>query len=191
VQLGKMVDGEYTDFGLEQVFEVAPVAPGTLEGATPEAYASFMRELAAMQRSVLGTRETIDESVRALHAIQEALLRSTVGDASLDEQARAMERRFVDLRERLLGNRQRRRMGDPGPVSVSRRLEVAVSGTSQATYGPTATHLQGLEIARQELEELQAELNRLVDADLPALKQRLDAAGVPWTPGRGVPLLGH
>ena len=35
--------------------------------------------------------------------------------------------------------------------------------------------------------ELRDELTRLVDTDLAALERKLDAAGVPWTPGRGVP----
>ena len=100
-----------------------------------------------------------------------------------------MERDFLDLRERLAGDRQRRMMGDPGPVSVARRLNVAVSGTAQSTYGPTATHLQGLAIAREEFEQIRTLLDDLLEAALPALEQRLDAAGVPWTPGRGVPPL--
>jgi len=31
------------------------------------------------------------------------------------------------------------------------------------------------------------ELRQLVDVDLPHLEDRLEDAGVPWTPGRGVP----
>ena len=31
------------------------------------------------------------------------------------------------------------------------------------------------------------ELQRLVEADLPALEERLEAAGVPWTTGRALP----
>jgi hypothetical protein len=111
-------------------------------------------------------------------------------DSSLDGQVRAMERNFLDLRARLSGDPTRSRMGDPGPMSVSRRVRVAVSGTAQSTYGPTATHLQGIRIAREEFEEIRNELDRLIDAELPALERALDAAGVPWTPGRGVPPLG-
>jgi hypothetical protein len=41
------------------------------------------------------------------------------------------------------------------------------------------------DIARRGLTELQAELDQLMGEDLPALERRLDAAGVPWTSGRG------
>jgi hypothetical protein len=92
-----------------------------------------------------------------------------------------------DLRERLAGNRQRERMGDPGPVSIARRLEVAGMGTRSSTYGPTPTHRRSLEIAREEFETLRRDLDQVIRVDLPALETKLDAAGVPWTPGRATP----
>ena len=113
-------------------------------------------------------------------------MRAMVGDAVLDQEAGDMERNFLDLRERLMGNRTRRAMGDHGPVSVERRINVVVIGAALSTYGPTPTHLRSLEIAREELALILTELERLAGTDLPALEKRLDAAGVPWTPGRGV-----
>ena len=35
--------------------------------------------------------------------------------------------------------------------------------------------------------DIKARMNRLTESDLPSLRKDLDAAGVPWTPGRGVP----
>ena len=189
VRMGRMVDGEYTDLGLEQTFQVVPLRSGTLEGATPGEYASFMQELASLQGAILGAKEAIDASVNQLRAIQETLLRSTGEEEHLDEAARNMERWFLDLRERLLGNSVRQRMGDPGPIPVSRRLQVVVSGTAQSTHGPTASHRVSLEIVREEFDSIRSELEPLIDLELPALELRLDAAGVPWTPGRGVPPL--
>ena len=56
-----------------------------------------------------------------------------------------------------------------------------------STYGPTADHRKTLDIAQEELAEVSAGLAQLVEVDLPAFEQKLEAAGVPWTPGRGVP----
>jgi hypothetical protein len=44
-----------------------------------------------------------------------------------------------------------------------------------------------VEIAERLFTEVRRELDRL-EADFTALQERLDAAGVPWTPGRGVPI---
>jgi hypothetical protein len=64
---------------------------------------------------------------------------------------------------------------------------VAQYGNNYSTYGPTPTHRRSLEIAQEEFAAAQKELDRIFDDDLPALEKKLDAAGVPWTPGRGVP----
>ena len=114
-------------------------------------------------------------------------MRSTVGDSSLDDEARTLERRLNDLQQRLVGDRKRRRMGDPGPISIERRLDVAEMGNRLSTYGPTPTQRQSFEIAKGQFAELRRELDRLIDVDVPALEEKLESAGVPWTPGRGVP----
>ena len=60
-------------------------------------------------------------------------------------------------------------------------------GNRLSTYGPTPTHRRQFEIAKDQFAALREQLTQLVDTDLPALEAQLDAAGVPWTPGRGVP----
>jgi hypothetical protein len=187
VSLAKRIDGQVTDLGKSQSFEVVPLRSGTLPGATPEELTEFLQELSALQRAVRGAGAAIEETEQRLASIRETLMRSTVTGVSLDETTRALERRLADMKERLEGNRQRRGLGDPGPVSITRRLEVAVTGNRLSTYGPTPTHRESFAIAGEEFAELRRDLDRLIDVDLPALEDRLDAAGVPWTPGRGVP----
>ena len=60
-------------------------------------------------------------------------------------------------------------------------------GTFRSTYGPTPTHERMMEIAEAEFEAVKTALRRMGDTELPALRRSLDEAGVPWTPGRGVP----
>ena len=100
---------------------------------------------------------------------------------------RELERTLAELRDRLVGNERRDLMGDPGPVSVRRRINVAQTGNMLSTYGPTPTHLESVAIARGEFAELRNALARLADVQLPQLERKLEAAGVPWSPGRGAP----
>jgi len=60
-------------------------------------------------------------------------------------------------------------------------------GTFRSSYGPTATHLEAVEIAEAQFAGIQSGLQRIVDMEMPALRKELDESGVPWTPGRGVP----
>ena len=91
------------------------------------------------------------------------------------------------LIELLRGNRRRSRLNDAGPVSISRRIGSAQGNMFGSTYGPTAMHREQLAIGRAQFATLQTELDGIVAEDLPRLERELDAAGVPWTPGRGVP----
>jgi hypothetical protein len=105
----------------------------------------------------------------------------------LREQTRSIELELLDMQQLLQGNETRSLYSEEGPVSISYRLQVAVLGTFRSTYGPTPTHLRMVEIAESEFGDLKTRLKQIGDSDLPALRRELDAAGVPWTPGRTVP----
>lgn len=187
VHLAKRVDGVVTDLGTPQSFEVVPLRSRGLPGAAPDDVAAFWQEIAEFTRRTDGANEALKEAGKRLDAIKEALARSKVPHAQLDEETRILERRLEELSDRLRGNRLRRRFKDPGPVSILRRLEVAKSGVFMSTYGPTPTHRRSLEIAAEEFAAFGRELDRILTEELPALQRDLEAAGVPWTPGRGVP----
>ncbi len=187
VSLAKRVDGVVTDLEKTQRFDVVPTTQGVLPGASPDEAVAFLQEIGRLQRAVRGAEAAIEETSARLERIKGSLMNSTVSDVSLDDEARRLERWLRSLGERLSGNRQRTVMGDPGPVSVVRRLDVALLGNRFSTYGPTSTHRKSLQVAGEQFAELGRQLDKLVTVDLPALEAELDAAGVPWTPGRGVP----
>ncbi len=60
-------------------------------------------------------------------------------------------------------------------------------GGLRSLYGPTKTQLEAYSIAKRQYAELKRGLGLLVEKGLPDLERKLDDAGLPWTPGRGVP----
>ncbi len=187
VSLAKRVEGVVTDLDRTRSFDVVPMTRGVLPGASPDEAVGFLQEIGKLQRAVRGAKAAIEETSGKIERIKGSLMNSTVNDVLLDDETRRLERWLESLGERLSGDRQRTVMGDPGPISVLRRLDVALLGNRFSTYGPTATHRKSLRIAREQFAELGDQLDRLITVDLPALEARLDAEGVPWTPGRGVP----
>ena len=57
---------------------------------------------------------------------------------------------------------------------------------SSSAHGPTTAQQESFRIARKLYDETVAELTELVDTDYAALKEAMDIARVPWTPGRGI-----
>jgi hypothetical protein len=187
VSMAKRVEGKLTDLNLTQSFEVVPHRDPAIPGATPEEALAFLRNLAALDRAVQGAEATIEETEVRLRGIKEALMRSTIGESDLDDEARTLERRLQDIKYEIVGSPRRENYGDPGPVSVSRRISVATMGSRYSMYGPTPTHRESAAIAEEQFAELRQALRQLIEVDLRDLERRLEAAGVPWTPGRGVP----
>ncbi len=186
VSLAHRVDGVTTPAGEPQSFTVKPLMEGTLEGAAPADTVKFLHQLAELQRGVSGAQATLEETRRRLDAIGDVLRRSTA-DASLADEVRKLGERLYEVRELLDGNRQKGRMGEPDAPSITRRLFVVITGNRFSTYGPTPHHRRNFEIASEELAEVRKRLAQLINVDLEALERKLEAAGVPWTPGRSVP----
>ena len=187
VSLAQRHDGEVADLGQSQTFEVKPLRDPVLPGMAPAEMVAALREVADLQRAVSAAGAAIGETEKRLGAIKEVLMRSTVSDSSLDDEARALAGRLADLKEALEGNEQQDAIGEPTPPSVSRRLFTVAMGNRLSAYGPTPHHLESFRIAEEEFVAIREGLNRIVRIDLPALEAKLEAAGVPWTPGRGVP----
>ena len=184
VHLWKRVDGAMIDLGLSQTFVVKPLGGGALPGAAPEEVAAFYAELAQAEDRASRSETVIREGLREVRAALWAAQR--LGNTEWSAQARDLEERLLDGLLALSGDPRRNEMGDPGPRSIRSRLWVGSIGTSYSTYGPTPTHREALGIANRGLDRLEAELTTITDQELPALRQALEAAGAPWTPGRGV-----
>ena len=185
VAMHRRVDGELTALHQSQQFEVVSVREPTLPGSSQEVRIAFSRQVDEMQRAVSGTVNSIDEILVQLGAIKEALQDSTA-DMSLYARANSIRQRATQLRDRLRTNETRDKFSDPGLMSVSERLSYATYARTTNAYGPTQTQRDTFAIARETYDEIGAALTALIDGEYAALKRDLDAAGVPWTPGRGV-----
>ena len=188
VSLAQRVDGQLQDLNQSQTFKVESIREPSLEGSSQDVRVAFNRRADELRRAVAGSVSAIDELLIALTAIKESTINSTA-NALLYEEANSISQRSQKLRVRLAGSQAREYMGDTtAPVPISRRVGAANSGSRSTAYGPTATHKLSLEIAEEEFAEVGRSLDRLIDIEFRALKEKLNAAGVPWTPGRGVPV---
>ena len=187
VSLARRIDGKLQDLNQSQTFKVNSIREPTLPGSEQDVRVAFSRRADELRRAVSGSVSAIDELLIALKAIKEITMNSTA-NASLYEEANSLSQRAQQLRIRLAGSLARDMMGDSGQVAISQRIAAANRGSRSSAYGPTATHKRSLEIADEEFAEVGQTLHQLIDSEFGALRDRLDAAGVPWTPGRGVPV---
>ena len=88
--------------------------------------------------------------------------------------------------DRLSSNMSREMFKEWDEVSLEERLWHARFAADSGAYGPTPLQRESLAIGRRLYDDVAAQLTKLVDVEYAALKDALDRAGVPWTPGRGI-----
>jgi len=185
VSMQQRVDGVLTDLGQSQTFEVVSIREPTLPGSTQGQRVVFESQVDELNRAADGTVNTIDGISGELDAVKETLARSTA-DPSLYEIADSIQERLLDQRDRLGQNETREMFKDWTGVSVQERLWHARFAPAAGAYGPTPSQRESYAIAKRLYEDVVQELSQLVDTEYAGLKDALDMANVPWTPGRGV-----
>ncbi len=184
VQMQVRQDGVSTDLGDAQSFNVVSVRPDpVLPGSTQEQRAIFETQVAELSRASQGTNAAVLKVIEELDAVKDTLERSLT-DGSLYELANSIQQNLKIQSDRLTGNQKRAEYKDEAEMSVGARLFHA--GFYGGAYGPTPEQRESLRIGRALYDDIVSELNDLVNVEYAGLKEAMDTARVPWTPGRGV-----
>jgi len=185
VSMHKRIDGQLTDTGQSQSFKVVSIRKPTLPGSTQEERVVFDNQVNELLRATQGTLKSIDAAGTEIAAIKDVLSNSTA-DGSLHARAQSLLVRLQQQRDRLSENSLRAPFNDLAEVPVDARLAHARFDPTTNAYGPTPAQRESLRIARKAYDDVTAVLSALVDGEYAQLKRDLDAAGVPWSPGRGI-----
>jgi photosystem II stability/assembly factor-like uncharacterized protein len=184
VSLSRRVDGVVSPLAGPQKLEAVALGTASLPAEDKRALLAFQQETAALQRAVLGSIRTVEETSNRLDYIARAILQSPRADDALLTEARGLEDRLHAIEVALEGDRTVRRRSESTPPSIADRVDDVVSGHWTSTSAPTETQREAYRIAGAAFEPVLEDLRRLVEDDIPALEAKLDEAGAPWTPGR-------
>jgi photosystem II stability/assembly factor-like uncharacterized protein len=168
-------------------FEVEALNLATLAPPDRKAVMDFARKTGELQRAALGTLAALNEGLGQVSLIKRLIEQTPTLPLKLRADARQLEQKLLDLRERFTGDPTRSRRNEPAQVGLVDRLETIISGHWATTSAPTGTHRANYEIAASEFEDALNQLRPLLERDLPALHESLEAAGAPWAPGRKLP----
>jgi photosystem II stability/assembly factor-like uncharacterized protein len=186
VSLAKLVDGVLTPLTAPQSFETKPLGLATLPAADKAALLAFQQKVGRLQRAVLGASRVIEETQEQLEYIKRALMDTPGAGPDLFERVRSLEERLADLEVELSGDETITSRYEYAPLSITNRVNRVVGGFWSSS-APTTTHQRNYEIAGRAFEGTLERLRVLVESDMRGLGEALEAAGAPWTPGRGVP----
>ena len=184
VSLAKRVGGVLTALGEPQPFEVEALSLATLPEKDRASLLAYQRQAGSLQRAMMGASAAAQEAIRNIGFMKKALLDTPGADPTLGDQVRALEARLREKLRVLEGDGTVRRRSEAALPGLMDRVNAQLDAT-----GPiTGTAKRDYEIAAAGFETLLGELRVLVDQDLRKLGDALEAAGAPWTPGRGMPI---
>jgi hypothetical protein len=187
VTLEKREEQATTELVAATPFQVEALNLATLPPADRQAILAFAKQTGELQRAALGTLEALNDGLSQVVTIKRIIEQTPSLSLSLRRDARDLELKLIDLRERFTGDPTRARWNEPALDGLISRIETIIRGHWTTTSAPTNSHRQNYEIAATEFEAALASLRPLLEHDLPALHETLEAAGAPWAPGRKLP----
>ncbi len=187
VSLWKRVDGVETRLTPDAPFEIAPIVEPAIPPQDAVSVLAFQRQTGELLRAVTGTQRVLAAALDRIEAVRQALARWPDATPQMREDARALQLRLFDVRDRLNGSRTKTSRAEPDMPGIVSRVNQVVGGHWRGMYGPTRTHREQYRIAFEAFGELYPRIQQLVETDLPALERTLEAIGAPWTTGRALP----
>lgn len=153
-----------------------------------------LAELFELRKQQLELNARLTMATREVNRVREVVsgAREAMGEVSTPESLEAMAESLADdvddIRDELGaggGGGFFGGGGGDGPPNVRQRVQAA-SGVHRSNTMPSAQELEALRSAGAPLDAQITRLNELVRTRLPAFFDALDAADVPWSPGRPV-----
>ncbi len=182
VALSRRVDDAMVALGEAQPLTVTADPGVTLTPAQRTANTEYQVAVDRLQRSFTGTLDAANAVRTRTQAIQRALVDSPA-DVKMLDQARQFDTRVLSVLRRLRGDETLRGLESGAPTNLQDRVNSAVQGTRGLSGAPTGTQQRNYAIANEDLTAAVKELRGL-EAEIRKFEAQLEAAGVPYTPGR-------
>ena len=183
VSLTKRVDGLLVPLGKPQTVVVESLGLATLPARDKKELLPFQKKAGELQRAMMGTNAVIRQALKNLEFIKKALVDTPNAPKQLGDEARTLEKQIKVIQVELRGDPIIRQRYEPHSPSLMSRVSTQVSTTTAIT----TTNKRNYEIAADAFEKLLEKLRQLIEVDLKKLEEKMEAAGAPWTPGRGLP----
>jgi hypothetical protein len=180
--LSRRVAGTTTALGEAQAMTVSADPNATLTPAQRTAATEYQDKVAKLQRAFTGALEQVNNMKTRTTAIRRAIADSAA-DIKLLDQAVTFDRRITEIQRALRGDETLRGLESGSPSTIQSRVNSAAAGARGLTGAPTGTQQMNYSVANDQLNAEAAKL-RALEGELRRFEQQLEAAGVPYTPGR-------
>lgn len=147
----------------------------------------FLASVSQCANASNALRTKLGDRLAEIKSVRDVLNRSSTATPELSEAAIKVQKRLQQFDLKINGDSNKGYYAVDQEPSINGRLNNVLFGASNSTHGPTQTHREQFEIAKNQLELVATEFKEFSSATITPYYKVLDAAGVPWTKGRDVP----
>ncbi len=182
--LSTVVDGVETQIAGPVRFSARVLENTTLPAPDRAALVTFQKEIAKMQRTVLGAQRFARDLRERFAAIERAVQVAPAADAALRSEVLAVRSDLLKLNIDLNGDESISSRNGGQLPSVVERMQTLMYQQWSSTSAPMPKSRLELQRVRSALAPVLETLRKLSKERIPAIERRLDAIDAPWTPGR-------
>lgn len=183
----KFVDGKAESLGDPTDFKVESIVQPTLPMQDRTEVIAFIKEMGLYVNKTYAASQQLNERVNQITELIALLKNHPKGTPELLAEAQTLKSRLDTFTRKLSGDDlkdARWVMTEPG---ITRRLQRAMFGSLRGTHGPTKTTKEQWAIGKEQYEEVEGDLLKLIGDEMEAFEKAVDEAGIPWTKGRHQP----
>ncbi len=183
----KSDNGKTTELGPRRDIEVVSIVEPSLKPQQREDVIAFHKQAAKLSDAVNATSQSLSDAVQRIEAMRGAISRSTAGTPEIAKAAHDLQKSLNQAESQLNGDSVGASKYEQTIPTIGGRVRNALSGTVGNTYGVTQTQREQLAIAEKEFIVELPRIRDLLEVDMRLFEQKLEEAGIPWTPGRPIP----
>ncbi|MBI5838432.1 MAG: glycosyl hydrolase [Candidatus Eisenbacteria bacterium] len=184
VSMEQRVDGKVTPLAGPVRFKAEALENLSLPAKDRGAVLAFQRNVARLQRAVLGAGLAAREAQTRLSLLQRAVDQAPAAKAELREKVRALTQRLSDIQTELDGDPVKGSRNEPTVPGIRDDVSRIVGNIWNQRSETPGTDRKCYEDAAQKFAGTLEKLRTLVKTDLAALDAEAESIGAPWTPGR-------
>lgn len=180
-QAYRFENGETTPLGDPVRFEVESIVEPTLPSQDRAETIALVKEMGRFANRTYALTEKLSERIEEIGELTDTLRNHPRATPELLAQAQELRRRMEVYSRQLNGDDlkdDRWVMSEPG---INSRLSRGLFGTISGTYGPTKTAREQWQIAKEQFEEIEGDLRKLVGSETEAFMKQIDQAYIPRT----------
>jgi len=165
-------------------FELKALGGSTLPAKNRAELVTFQKETAEFQRVFSGATSMLSTASEKVTAMQKAVMALPAPSAEWLGQLKKMEQDIANIRKDIYGDRRASTLDIDTEPSISSRLYGMAYASYGSTSAPTKTMRNELALAKEAFGPVFQKIKSMVQNEVKAMEQKLEAAGAPYTPGR-------